>query len=56
MRMEQTWFEKKDYLDDIYRDGIAEELMDNNELSSSEEAFLRGYNDQWDSGPDIGEA
>ncbi len=54
MRMEYN--NEGDYLDDIYRDGIAEELMDNNELSSAEEAFLRGYNDQWDSGPDVGEA
>ena len=55
MRMKHQNYEN-DCIDDIYRDGIAEELMDNNELTIAEEAFLRGYNDQWDTGPDVGEA
>lgn len=48
--------ETEDYLDDVYRDGIAEDLMDQDEISSEEEAFLRGYNDFLDMDQNSGEA
>lgn len=46
---------EEDYLEDIYRDGIAEEMRDNNELSPFEEAFIRGYNSFLDYSDDVNE-
>ncbi len=53
-----TMAEKKteeDNLEDIYRDGIAEGMMDNNELTPFEEAFIRGYNSYMDYSDDVNE-
>ena len=44
---------EEDSLDDIYKDGVAESLMDAEELTAEEEAFLLGYNSAYDYTPDL---